>query len=119
MVLFFCWGDKYRMLYIEEELKQRRKAAIEAGADEFAEPILTGAEAVASLDPRDELYKIAEKYRIDKKPVVEGNVTLSATMLTSIPEVDLGIESVVLLSLSLLLPLLSSVSSFCVLNCLT
>lgn len=80
------------MRYIEEELKQRRKAAIAAGADESSEPILTGAEAVASLDPRDELYQIAEKYRIDKKPVVEGNVTLSATMLTSIPEVDLGIE---------------------------
>ncbi|KAH9819650.1 hepatocellular carcinoma-associated antigen 59-domain-containing protein [Melampsora americana] len=85
--------DKHMMRYIEEELKLRRKAAIAAGADESSEPILTGAEAVASLDPRDELYKIAEKYRIDKKPVVEGNVTLSATMLTSIPEVDLGIDT--------------------------
>ncbi|EGG09654.1 uncharacterized protein MELLADRAFT_74358 [Melampsora larici-populina 98AG31] len=85
--------DKHMMHYIEEELKQRRKAAIAAGADESSEPILTGAEAVASLDPRDELYKIAEKYRIDRKPVVEGNVTLSATMLTSIPEVDLGIDT--------------------------
>ncbi|KAG0144039.1 hypothetical protein CROQUDRAFT_672589 [Cronartium quercuum f. sp. fusiforme G11] len=85
--------DKHMMRYIEEELKQRRKAAIDAGADASSEPILTGVEAVASLDPRDELYKIAEKYRIDKKPVVEGNVTLSATMLTSIPEVDLGIDT--------------------------
>ncbi|MBW0495430.1 hypothetical protein O181_035145 [Austropuccinia psidii MF-1] len=85
--------DKHMMLYIEQELQNRRKAAIAAGADEASEPILKGAEAVASLDPRDELYKIAEKYRIDKKPVVEGNVTLSATMLTSIPEVDLGIDT--------------------------
>lgn len=80
------------MAYIEEELQRRRTAAIAAGTLESTEPILKGEDAIASLDPRDELYKIAEKYRIQKKPVVEGNVTLSATMLTSIPEVDLGIE---------------------------
>ncbi|CAH7687610.1 hepatocellular carcinoma-associated antigen 59-domain-containing protein [Phakopsora pachyrhizi] len=85
--------DKHMMRYIEEELQNRRKAAIASGADESTEPILKGLDAVASLDPRDELYKIAENYRIERKPVVEGNVTLSATMLTSIPEVDLGIDT--------------------------
>ncbi|WAQ82189.1 hypothetical protein PtA15_2A506 [Puccinia triticina] len=85
--------DKHMMSYIEEELQRRRKEAIAAGAIESSEPILKGLDAIASLDPRDELYKIAEKYRIQKKPVVEGNVTLSATMLTSIPEVDLGIDN--------------------------
>ncbi|EFP84167.2 uncharacterized protein PGTG_10545 [Puccinia graminis f. sp. tritici CRL 75-36-700-3] len=85
--------DKHMMAYIEEELQRRRTDAIAAGTIESSEPILKGLEAIASLDPRDELYKIAEKYRIQKKPVVEGNVTLSATMLTSIPEVDLGIDN--------------------------
>ncbi|KAA1072985.1 hypothetical protein PGT21_034263 [Puccinia graminis f. sp. tritici] len=85
--------DKHMMVYIEEELQRRRTDAIAAGTIESSEPILKGLEAIASLDPRDELYKIAEKYRIQKKPVVEGNVTLSATMLTSIPEVDLGIDN--------------------------
>ncbi|PLW15207.1 hypothetical protein PCANC_18770 [Puccinia coronata f. sp. avenae] len=85
--------DKHMMSYIEEELQRRRTDAIAAGTIESSEPILKGQEAIASLDPRDELYKIAEKYRIQKKPVVEGNVTLSATMLTSIPEVDLGIDN--------------------------
>ncbi|KAI7955029.1 hypothetical protein MJO28_005429 [Puccinia striiformis f. sp. tritici] len=85
--------DKHMMAYIEEELQRRRTDAIEAGTIESSEPILKGLDAIASLDPRDELYKIAEKYRIHKKPVVEGNVTLSATMLTSIPEVDLGIDN--------------------------
>lgn len=85
--------DKHMMAYIEEELQRRRTDAIAAGTLESSEPILKGQEAIASLDPRDELYKIAEKYRIQKKPVVEGNVTLSATMLTSIPEVDLGIDN--------------------------
>lgn len=85
--------DKHMMAYIEEELQRRRKDAIAAGTVESSEPILKGLDAIASLDPRDELYKIAEKYRINKKPVVEGNVTLSATMLTSIPEVDLGIDN--------------------------
>lgn len=81
-----------RMAYIESELKARRDKALSEGKD--APAALQGAEALASLDPRDELYRIAEKYRVDKNPVIEGNVTLSAAMLTAIPEVDLGIECV-------------------------
>lgn len=72
------------MAYIEEELRKRK------GENE---PIDVEKE-VASLDPRDALYQVAEKYRIEKKQVEEGNVTLSAAMLTAIPEVDLGIECV-------------------------
>ncbi|KAK4702151.1 hypothetical protein P7C70_g4077, partial [Phenoliferia sp. Uapishka_3] len=71
-----------RMAYIEEELRKRK------GPNES----LDVAEEVASLDPNDALYKVAEKYRVEKKQVEEGNVTLSAAMLTAIPEVDLGID---------------------------
>ena len=70
------------MAYIEDELRKRK------GPNESVDV----EQEVASLDPRDALYKVAEKYRIEKKQVEEGNVTLSAAMLTAIPEVDLGIE---------------------------
>lgn len=70
------------MAYIEAEL-QKRKGPSDAVDIE---------KELQSLDPRDDLYKIAEKYKSEKKVVVEGNVTLSAAMLTAIPEVDLGIE---------------------------
>lgn len=74
-----------RMEYIESELRKRKPAS------ESDSPFDKDKE-LRALDPRDELYKIAEKYRIEKKEVEEGNVQLSAAMLTAIPEVDLGIE---------------------------
>ncbi|KAI8454954.1 hypothetical protein BY996DRAFT_6565059 [Phakopsora pachyrhizi] len=76
----------------------QRKAAINSGADESTEPILKGLDAVASLNSRDELYKIAKNYRIKRKSVVEGNITLSETMLTSIPENNLGIDTQIKIS---------------------
>jgi len=69
------------MAYIEAEL-QKRKGGGEVDV----------AEELRALDPRDELYQIGEKYKVAKQEVEEGNVTLSASMLTAIPEVDLGIE---------------------------
>jgi hypothetical protein len=46
-----------------------------------------------AFDPYEELYKMANKYRWDaEKKLDEGNVTNSMGMLTSIPEVDLGME---------------------------
>lgn len=78
--------DKHMMAYIERELKKRRGQ--EAGADFDADKEL------AALDPRDELFKVAEKYLIEpKRDEEEGNVATSSAMLTSIPEVDLGIDS--------------------------
>lgn len=45
------------------------------------------------MDPRDELYKIAESYNINgKSDGQEGNINLSSTMLTSVPEVELSLE---------------------------
>lgn len=70
------------MAYIEEELRKRKPTS---------ENVEISKE-LRSLDPRDELYKVAEKYRVEKKQQEEGNVMLSAAMLTAIPEVDLGIE---------------------------
>jgi len=81
------------MAYIEAELAKKR------GVD----PAVAEA-AAKSLDPRDELYRVAEKYKFadveekvktkQDKEEEEGNITLSTGMLMGIPEVDLGIEYV-------------------------
>lgn len=77
--------DKHMMAYIETELAKRRGEKLDKGEDDKDKP----------YDPQAELYQIAEKYRIEKKKTVEedeGNVTTSLGMLTSIPEVDLGMD---------------------------
>jgi len=95
--------DKHMMAYIEAEMSRRRAEAAAANSAMseragFEQPIDEGTVRRAILNPEDELYKIAEQYKeLQKKPVItekeEGNVTLSAAMLSSIPEVDLGVES--------------------------
>jgi hypothetical protein len=82
-----------RLAYIDAELARKRGPSDEAST--------TSAKA---LDPRDDLYKVADKYKFEdvaaleaekkKREEDEGNVTLSASMLMGIPEVDLGIECV-------------------------
>ena len=79
------------MAYIEAELAKKR-----------GEATSTTTETNKPYDPRDELYKVAEKYKFKdveeklrsklEKEEEEGNVTLSTGMLLGIPEVDLGIE---------------------------
>ena len=75
---------KARLAYIEEELSKRKGNTIREG------------EAVETpYDPQEELFKIVEKYKLDAKVMKEteeGSVTNSLGMLTSIPEVDLGME---------------------------
>ncbi|KAJ3412245.1 hypothetical protein HDV05_001056 [Chytridiales sp. JEL 0842] len=44
------------------------------------------------VGPVDDLFDIPENLQTAAKPIKESNVTLSAAMLTAIPEVDLGIE---------------------------
>lgn len=76
--------DKHMMAYIEEELKKKREQAGEAETLEDGQ--------VKKIDPREEIWNIAEEFKLKRKAVDEGSVTLSTTMLTAIPEVDLGIE---------------------------
>ncbi|KAK0529832.1 hypothetical protein OC842_004118 [Tilletia horrida] len=82
--------DKHMMAYIEEEMRKRSGR----GGD-LAAPSAEQVRAALN-NPEDELYRVAEKYRNlqSQKPVEdeEGNVTLSNTMLTSIPEIDLGMD---------------------------
>lgn len=47
-------------------------------------------------DPYAELFRITDRYKVnkEKKDQEEGSVTNSLAMLTAIPEVDLGMEYV-------------------------
>jgi hypothetical protein len=72
------------MAYIEEELSKRKGNTIREG-EQVEKP----------FDPQEELFRIVEKYKLDskvQKETEEGSVTNSLGMLTSIPEVDLGME---------------------------
>ncbi|ETW83676.1 hypothetical protein HETIRDRAFT_62318 [Heterobasidion irregulare TC 32-1] len=72
--------DKHMMAYIEENMKMRRgpqNAETETGP----------------TDPSDDLYRLPDRYKVEKKAAEEGNVTNSLAMLTAIPEVDLGMDA--------------------------
>ncbi|WRT67242.1 uncharacterized protein IL334_004209 [Kwoniella shivajii] len=84
--------DKHMMAYIESELAKKRG---ETGATDESKK-------KEAFDPQAELYEIAERYKLiqsdfeskkAKKEDDEGNVTNSLGMLTSIPEVDLGMDN--------------------------
>ena len=75
------------MAYIEENLKLRRGDSSQDDTNE--------ADADAPFDIQEELFRIDDKYKVKAKMADEGNVTNSMAMLTAIPEVDLGMESVI------------------------
>ncbi|KAF8940280.1 hepatocellular carcinoma-associated antigen 59-domain-containing protein [Dissophora ornata] len=77
--------DKHMMKYIEEEMKKRRGEA--AAAEEN-----TDDQNRTYNGDTDILDELGIK-RTAPKPEQEGNVQLSTTMLTAIPEVDLGMEA--------------------------
>jgi hypothetical protein len=71
------------MAYIEENLKIRNRPR------DIPEQKDKGFD-----DPQEELYRITDRWKAGKKAGDDGNVTNSLTMLTAIPEVDLGMECV-------------------------
>lgn len=75
----------FRMAYIEENLKVRSKPREDSDDEDNAH-----------VDPQEALYNIADRWKVEKqKPTTDvGSVTNSLTMLTAIPEVDLGMECV-------------------------
>lgn len=82
------------MSYIEAEMAKRTGGRSTSTMDQA-----TLLKAVNN--PEDELYRVAEKYKELQRSIKpeqtqeerEGNVALSAAMLSSIPEVDLGIDT--------------------------
>lgn len=95
----------HRMAYIEENMQLRRTreqqaadantstgmgsstAAAGASAD-------TGARPNSSNAQDDVFDKLDPRYKVERKLGEEGSVTNSLSMLTAIPEVDLGIKYV-------------------------
>lgn len=76
--------DKHMMAYIEENLKVRSR------------PKEDGKKDKGPLDPNEALYRIVDKFKVNKETKTngeEGSVTNSLTMLTAIPEVDLGLDN--------------------------
>lgn len=80
--------EKKMQEFIETELKKKRASAMENTTSPTG---AVNSDSGISLD--DNLYEIPENFQAVIKPVQEGNVTLSAGMLTAIPEVDLGISA--------------------------
>ncbi|KAF0464694.1 hepatocellular carcinoma-associated antigen 59-domain-containing protein [Gigaspora margarita] len=78
--------DKHMMAFIEDEMRKRR------GQISDSKNEVEDAEHTDPLNPQDELFQAPDHLRIESKPISEGNVQLSTTMLTAIPEVDLGID---------------------------
>ena len=81
-----CHVPSCRMAYIEENLKIRSKPREDSDDEDKLHP-----------DPQEALYNIADRWKIEKqKPTTDvGSVTNSLSMLTAIPEVDLGMECVI------------------------
>ncbi|KAH8985444.1 hepatocellular carcinoma-associated antigen 59-domain-containing protein [Lactarius hatsudake] len=77
--------DKHMLAYIEENMKLRRGRA-EQEPDSSADAVPGGSA------PEDLFSNLDQRYKFDRKPGEEGSVTNSLSMLTAIPEVDLGME---------------------------
>ncbi|EEB89643.1 hypothetical protein MPER_12237 [Moniliophthora perniciosa FA553] len=73
--------DKHMMTYIEEHLKIRSRPKDE--------------EKKKPLDPQEALYQVPERWKVEQKKqeTDDGSITNSMTMLTAIPEVDLGMDA--------------------------
>ncbi|KAI0252050.1 hepatocellular carcinoma-associated antigen 59-domain-containing protein [Lactifluus subvellereus] len=83
--------DKHMMAYIEENMKHRRGPAQQS--DESADAS-TSTGAQPSGDAQDDLFSnLDPRYKVERKPGEEGSVTNSLSMLTAIPEVDLGMDT--------------------------
>ncbi|KAJ3330534.1 TATA-box-binding protein [Blyttiomyces sp. JEL0837] len=78
--------EKKMKEFIEREIQKRRgTATVDTPKDDNGD---------ANDGPLDaDLFQIPDNLQPESKPVSEGNVTLSASMLTAIPEVDLGITT--------------------------
>jgi Hepatocellular carcinoma-associated antigen 59 len=82
------------MVYIEENMKLRRGQAAQQSADSSTGASASTA-AQAGGNAQDDLFsKLDPRYKVERKSGEEGSVTNSLSMLTAIPEVDLGMEFV-------------------------
>ncbi|KAG6333311.1 hypothetical protein ID866_5778 [Astraeus odoratus] len=71
--------DKHMMAYIEENLKIRSRPVDSESKSKDA-------------NTQDE-FALSERWKTERKAQIEGSVTSSVSMLTAIPEVDLGMDA--------------------------
>jgi len=81
--------EKLMNKYIEDEIRKNRGEDVEK--DEEEEDELQ--QSTTATDDFNTMYEIPDNLKIKEKHIVEDNVTTSLSMLTSIQEVDLGIEN--------------------------
>ncbi|TIB69996.1 hypothetical protein E3Q24_03172 [Wallemia mellicola] len=80
--------DKHMMSYIEEQmLKKHQQQGLPT------DNLNLGITNERINNPQDELYDIAQKYTYKSRNLDDGSITNSESMLTKIPEVDLGVEA--------------------------
>jgi hypothetical protein len=83
----------YRMAYIEENMKLRRGLAEQSADSSAGASTSTTAQPGSNAQAQDDLFSnLDSRYKVQRKPGEEGSVTNSLSMLTAIPEVDLGME---------------------------
>ncbi|KAL6631575.1 hepatocellular carcinoma-associated antigen 59-domain-containing protein [Neocallimastix sp. 'constans'] len=78
--------EKLMNKYIEDEIRKKRGEKIEK--EEEIE-----VEQSTATDDFNSMYEIPDNLKVKEKYIKEDNVTTSLSMLTSIQEVDLGIEN--------------------------
>ncbi|KAJ1509093.1 hypothetical protein HMI54_002637 [Coelomomyces lativittatus] len=88
-------ANQHMEKFIEEELsRKRRKLGTQNVSELDSAPIMNSStNASQSLSLDDELFTVPEHLQISKPEITEGSVTVSASMLTAIPEVNLGPET--------------------------
>ena len=85
----------YRMAYIEENMKLRRGLAQQSEDSSAGASTSTTSQRGGNGQVQDDIFSnLDPRYKVQRKPGEEGNVTNSLSMLTAIPEVDLGMEYV-------------------------
>lgn len=79
--------EKLMNKYIEDEIRKKRGEKVEKEEEE------DNVEQSTATDDFNSMYEIPENLKVKEKYIKEDNVTTSLSMLTSIQEVDLGIEN--------------------------
>jgi len=81
--------EKLMNKYIEDEIRKNRGENVEKEEEEEDEL----QQSTTATDEFNSMYQIPDNLKVKEKYIKEDNVTTSLSMLTSIQEVDLGIEN--------------------------
>ncbi|KAH9983549.1 hepatocellular carcinoma-associated antigen 59-domain-containing protein [Russula compacta] len=86
--------DKHMMAYIEENMKLRRGRQEQSADADTGTGSTSATTAGTSAGAQDDIFNnLDPRYKVERKLGEEGSVTNSLSMLTAIPEVDLGMDT--------------------------